>query len=225
MIRLTKESKCFTLEILFMQPGMLYCPPQLETIMNYIMKENGEFVRHGTKEVLTMALQAREHSERVQGVGGFFTPTIFFNFPKEEKTKITKAKLLDQLERNQREIDELKALVNASNGDSPMVAFGIICDDQERMNISVHMATLNPGHVRVSIDRHIQPEALVPVSIPQKIEVVHQALGSHVAWPRELCPTVMELNQRSMEKHVLDAPSLVGERGHLFIKILGTSNI
>lgn len=60
------------------------------------------------------------------------------------------------------------------------------------MNVSVHGVPLKPGHVRVSVDGHIQPEASVPVPIPGEIEVVRQAVGSHVAWPRELIiyPTV-----------------------------------
>ncbi|XP_074367777.1 uncharacterized protein LOC141708178 isoform X1 [Apium graveolens] len=84
------------------------------------MKEKGEFIPHGTEDVLTTALQTPEHAGRVRGVGGFVTPTTFFNLPKAKKTKITKAELLDQLERNQGEMAELKALVNASNGHSPI---------------------------------------------------------------------------------------------------------
>ncbi|KAL8118102.1 hypothetical protein AgCh_015854 [Apium graveolens] len=72
------------------------------------------------------------------------------------------------------------------------VAFGTVFDDHEEMNVSVHGVPLKPGHVRVSVDGHIQPEASVPVPIPSEIEVVRQAVGSHVAWPRELIiyPTV-----------------------------------
>ncbi|XP_074355827.1 uncharacterized protein LOC141695484 [Apium graveolens] len=233
------------------------------------MKEKGEFVPHGTEDVLTTALQTPEHAGRVRGVGGFVTPTAFFNFPKAKKTKITKAELLDQLERNQREMAELKALVNASNGHSPMfsdkssyqvpvnkegaadkrnvgvavkplsakqllvndedfvgfdpsppsgkkgpqscelaldcienkVAFGTVFDDHEEMNVSVHGMPLKPEHVRVSVDGHIQPEASVPVPIPGEIEVVRQAVGSHVAWPRELIiyPTVAKKKKEVLQ--------------------------
>ena len=38
MFLLTKSSKCFTLKIPLMLPGLLFCPPQLETTMNCIMK-------------------------------------------------------------------------------------------------------------------------------------------------------------------------------------------
>ncbi|XP_074346995.1 uncharacterized protein LOC141685814 [Apium graveolens] len=233
------------------------------------MKEKGKFVPHGTEDVLTTALQTPEHAGRVRGVGGFVTPTAFFNLPKAKKTKITKAELLDQLERNQREMAELKALVNASNGHSPMfsdkssyqvpvnkegaadkrnvgvavkplsakqllvndedfvgfdpsppsgkkgpqscelaldcienkVAFGTVFDDHEEMNVSVHGVPLKPGHVRVSVDGHIQPEASVPVPIPGEIEVVRQAVGSHVAWPRELIiyPTVAKKKKEVLQ--------------------------
>lgn len=84
------------------------------------MKEKGEFVPCGTEDVLTTALQTPEHSGRVRGVGGFVTPTAFFNLPKAKKTKITKAELLEELERNRREMAELKALISASNSHSPM---------------------------------------------------------------------------------------------------------
>ncbi|XP_074365007.1 uncharacterized protein LOC141706073 [Apium graveolens] len=218
------------------------------------------------QKMLTTALQTPEHAGRVRGVGGFVTPTAFFNFPKAKKTQITKAELL---ERNQREMAELKALVNASNDHSPMfsdkssyqvpvnkegatnkrnvgvavkplsakqllvndedfvgfdpsppsgkkgpqscelaldcienkVAFGTVFDDHEEMNVSVHGVLLKPGHVHVSVDGHIQPEASVLVPIPGEIEVVRQTVGSHVAWPRELIiyPTVAKKKKEVLQ--------------------------
>lgn len=54
------------------------------------------------------------------------------------------------------------------------------------MNVAVHGVPLKPGHVRVSVDGHIQPDASVPVPIPGEIEIVRQAVGSQLAWPRDL---------------------------------------
>ncbi|XP_074342737.1 uncharacterized protein LOC141680400 [Apium graveolens] len=81
------------------------------------------------------------------------------------------------------------------------VAFGTVFDDHEEMNVSVHGVPLKPGHVRVSVDGHIQPEASVPVPIPGEIEVVRQAVGSHVAWPRELIiyPTVAKKKKEVLQ--------------------------
>lgn len=45
-------------------------------------------------DVLVTVLQTIEHSGRVRGVGGFVTPILFFNIPKEKRTRITKAELL-----------------------------------------------------------------------------------------------------------------------------------
>ncbi|KAK1401439.1 putative Ulp1 protease family catalytic domain-containing protein [Heracleum sosnowskyi] len=211
-------------------------------------KDNGEFKPSGTDDVLTTALQTPEHSGRVQGVGGYVTPIVFFNLPKQKKCRITKAELLardqqlvEELERTRREMAELKALFNASNIYSPMsekssylpvqeeaqvkppsakelivnddcvafddppptdkkgprscelavesienkVAFGTVFDEDE-MNVSVHGVPLKAGHVRVSVDGHIQPDAFVPVPVPGEIEIIRQAVGSHLAWPRHL---------------------------------------
>lgn len=65
------------------------------------------------------------------------------------------------------------------------VAFGMIFDDVE-MNELVHGVSLQPGCVRVSVDGDIQPDAKIPVPIPGEIETVRQAIGSQVAWPRDL---------------------------------------
>ncbi|XP_074351633.1 uncharacterized protein LOC141690760 [Apium graveolens] len=65
------------------------------------------------------------------------------------------------------------------------VTFGTVFEDYE-MNVSVHGVLLKPGHARVSVDGHIQPDALVPVPIPGEIEHVRKAVGSHLAWPRNL---------------------------------------
>lgn len=65
------------------------------------------------------------------------------------------------------------------------VAFGMVFDDSE-MNALIHGVPLPPGCVRVSVDGDIQPNALVPVPVPGEIEKVYQAVGSQVAWPRDL---------------------------------------
>lgn len=86
-------------------------------------KEKGEFLPSGSIDVLSTALETPEHSGRVRGVGGFVTPKLFFNLPKEKRTRITKAELLardrqrdEELERTKREmqmqIDALKAMIS-----------------------------------------------------------------------------------------------------------------
>ncbi|KAL8147496.1 hypothetical protein AgCh_004988 [Apium graveolens] len=208
------------------------------------IKEKGEFIPSGTDDVLTTALGTPEHSGRVRGVGGFVTPKMFFNLPKERKPAITKAELLahdrvlrEELERTRREMVELKSLFTGSNQQSPnfsdiascqpvegepkakeilvnddclaydqpppsekkgpqicelsvdsienKVAFGTIFED-DKMNVSVHRVPLKLGHARVLVDGHIQPDVLVPVPIPGGIEHVREAVGSHLAWPRNL---------------------------------------
>ncbi|KAL8092892.1 hypothetical protein AgCh_034950 [Apium graveolens] len=52
---------------------------------------------------------------------------------------------------------------------------------------SVHGGPLQPGHVRISVDGVlIQGDASVPVLIVGEIKTVCQAVGSYVAWPRDL---------------------------------------
>lgn len=57
------------------------------------------------------------------------------------------------------------------------------------MGTKVHGVILRPGHLRVSVDGIIKPDALVPVPIAGEIEMVRQALGSHLAWPQHLIVT------------------------------------
>ena len=70
----------------------------------------------------------------------------------------------------------------------------MIFDEAEMSNL-VHGVPMQTGCVRVSVDGIIQPDALVPVPIPGEIEKVYQAVGSQLAWPRDLVifttPTVV----------------------------------
>ena len=84
--------------------------------------------------MLTTALGTPEHSGRVRGVGGYVTPKMFFNLPKEKKSGITKSELLardrvmaEELEKTRREMAELKALFNASNLNSPNLSDKASC--------------------------------------------------------------------------------------------------
>lgn len=94
-------------------------------------KERGDFVPSGTQDVLTTALKTPEHSGRVRGVGSFVTPKVFFDLPKEKRTRITKAELLardkqrtEELEKTKQllllEISALKELMRTSNIESPL---------------------------------------------------------------------------------------------------------
>ena len=70
--------------------------------------------------MLTLALETPEHSGRVRGVRGFVTPKLFFNLPRQERNRVSKADLSDELERQRKEIAELKAMIHASNIGSPI---------------------------------------------------------------------------------------------------------
>lgn len=65
------------------------------------------------------------------------------------------------------------------------VAFGVVFDEGD-MGTLVHGVPLKQGCLRVSIDGCIRPDALVPVPVVGEIEMVHQAVGSQLAWPQEL---------------------------------------
>lgn len=66
-----------------------------------------------------------------------------------------------------------------------VVAFGLVYEDEE-LNNSVHGAPMQAGCIRVSVDGIINGDALVPVPVHGEIEKVHQAVGSQLAWPRDL---------------------------------------
>lgn len=101
-------------------------------------KEKGEFQPEGSMDVLSTVLQTPEHSGRVRGVGGFVTPSLFFNLPKEKRTRITKAELLardrqrdEEMERIKKEfttqIESLKAAVSGSGKFSPLLSEKASC--------------------------------------------------------------------------------------------------
>lgn len=65
------------------------------------------------------------------------------------------------------------------------VAFGMVfCE--EGMSTSVHGVPLLPGYARVQVDGIIKEDALVPVPVAGEIETVRQAVGSLLAWPKDL---------------------------------------
>ncbi|XP_074377117.1 uncharacterized protein LOC141718639 [Apium graveolens] len=66
------------------------------------------------------------------------------------------------------------------------VAFGVVFYDGDGVSRSVHGVPLEPGFVRVGVDGSIQDDALVPVPVVGEIEIVQQAIGSHLAWPKDM---------------------------------------
>lgn len=98
--------------------------------------------------MLTTALQTPEHSGRVRGVGGFVSPSIFFNLPNGKRSRITKAELLardcerdaelekakqemaKEMEKTRQELAELKGLLSKANISSPLVSEKASCDAQ-----------------------------------------------------------------------------------------------
>lgn len=91
-------------------------------------QEKGEFKPSGSDDVLSTALQTPEHSGRVRGVGGFVTPSAYFNLPKQRRVRVTKAELIardrvmsEEFEKMKREMTELKALIASTpKNQSPM---------------------------------------------------------------------------------------------------------
>lgn len=71
-------------------------------------KENGEFHLSRSMDVLGTVLQTPEHSGRDRGVGGFVSPTLFFNFSKEKRTRITKVELLARDRKRDEEMERMK---------------------------------------------------------------------------------------------------------------------
>lgn len=91
-------------------------------------KEKGEIQFSGGEDVLTTALESREHSGRVRAVGGYITPKQYFKLPREKKIRMTKEELMardrqrdEKTQALQEEIAQLKALM-LTNGvaQSPM---------------------------------------------------------------------------------------------------------
>ncbi|KAL1823706.1 hypothetical protein ACET3Z_010484 [Daucus carota] len=66
------------------------------------------------------------------------------------------------------------------------VAFGVAFEEGDEMSVSVHGVPLQPGFVRVAVDGSIKDDAQVPVPIVGEMETVHQAIGSHLAWPKDM---------------------------------------
>ncbi|KAL8120247.1 hypothetical protein AgCh_017410 [Apium graveolens] len=110
------------------------------------LQSKGEFIPSGSQDVLTTALQTPEHSGRVRGVGGFVSPSIFFNLPNGKRSRITKAELLardcerdaelekakqemaKKMEKTRQELAELKGLLSKANISSPLVSEKASCD-------------------------------------------------------------------------------------------------
>lgn len=66
------------------------------------------------------------------------------------------------------------------------VAFGVVFPVEDGSSNKIHGKDMPPGCLRVSVDGCTKPDALLPVPVPGEMEVVHQAVGSLVAWPAEL---------------------------------------
>ncbi|XP_074352058.1 uncharacterized protein LOC141691219 [Apium graveolens] len=111
-----------------------------------------------------------------------------------------------EMEKTRQELAELKGLLSKANISSPLfrikqagprkcelavgtienkVAFGLLFDDDD-MNKSIHGLPMQPGCARVSVDGQIEGQTKIPVPVVGEIEIVEQAVGSYVSWPRDL---------------------------------------
>ncbi|KAL0553573.1 hypothetical protein IC582_007473 [Cucumis melo] len=77
--------------------------------------------RHCSNDVLTQALGTKEHNGRVRGVGGYVTPTTYFNLVK--KTSKDEADILVENEELRRRVSELEAQIR-SNLSTPLSVHG-----------------------------------------------------------------------------------------------------
>lgn len=65
------------------------------------------------------------------------------------------------------------------------VAYGTIFEVDGAYKL-LHGVPLPQNCMRVSIDKALQKSARLPVPIPNECEIVGDAVGTHVAWPKHL---------------------------------------
>lgn len=66
-----------------------------------------------------------------------------------------------------------------------IVAEGIVFD-RNGPNEKIHNIALGENNVRVSISKVISSSAILPIPVPSEMYFVKEAIGSYVAWPKEL---------------------------------------
>ena len=68
-----------------------------------------------------------------------------------------------------------------------VVAFGTISEiNVDATNQTIHGVPLGKENARVSITKAVVPDALLPIPVKGEIMTVQDALGTFVAWPRNL---------------------------------------
>lgn len=65
------------------------------------------------------------------------------------------------------------------------VAFGMAFPEEGDMSKIIHGKPMPAGCLRVSVDGWIKPDALIPYPVAGVLETVKDAVGSHVAWPKD----------------------------------------
>ncbi|KAL8094210.1 hypothetical protein AgCh_035913 [Apium graveolens] len=88
------------------------------------------------------------------------------------------------------------------------VAFGVVFDDRDGMSRAVHGVPLEPRFVRVGVDGSIQDDALVPVPMVGEIETVQQAIGSHLAWPKDMIIYTSTIGSEKNARNVCEVQSM-----------------
>ncbi|XP_062011742.1 uncharacterized protein LOC133728340 isoform X2 [Rosa rugosa] len=78
-----------------------------------------------------------------------------------------------------------------------IVAFGTVFEEEDVSRV-IHGVPMKEGCVRVSVDGAIQEEARLPFPVGDEMELVGQAVGSHVAWPEEL--VIRRVNKKKKRK-------------------------
>ncbi|KAF9597486.1 hypothetical protein IFM89_018932 [Coptis chinensis] len=212
------------------------------SIANHVEKKvnEGTLEVEGTKDVPTLALGTPEHGGRVRGVGDGVTPTQYFRLikrgsKKHPKNKEEKSRLLE----TNSEPDFMK--VHAKEQVIPH--FQILCFLLERAGVAglvwdfksnvvakgivyeelgpetkLHNVPLGQYNSHVAVGKILEgkEQALLPVPVGDKLKFVEDAIGSHVAWPRELVVKANQaITQPTTGHNIAHCRTLQATAGHL----------
>ena len=96
------------------------------------------------------------------------------------------------------ELKEFECRLALGSIDNIVAIATIVEVDTNCENQTLHGVALEEGNVRVSILRPLDPQAKVPFPVNDEIVTVKDAVGTYIAWPRDLIlgppPDTMKVN-------------------------------